>query len=138
MKPGDQRWRVETAFRGYCLVGFTFSVFVYHLGDLLQLNRMDDCSDVDALIQRIANAQIGHAVFQAGIKVFGNPFLHQEAGASAADLALIEPNGIDQTFNGAVDVGIFEDNVRGFSTQLQRQLFTGSSCGLSDDPANFR
>jgi hypothetical protein len=37
-------------------------------------------------------------------------FLHQKARAGAADLALVEPDRIDDAFDSAIEIGIVEDD----------------------------
>mmetsp|Transcript_22535 Transcript_22535/g.36541 ORF Transcript_22535/g.36541 Transcript_22535/m.36541 type:complete len:378 (+) Transcript_22535:9097-10230(+) len=58
--------------------------------------------------------------------------MNQEARACAANLTLIEPDGIDETFNGAVQIGVVKDDVGGFATQLQRQGFAGACGGFAN------
>jgi hypothetical protein len=54
---------------------------------------------------------------------FVNAFLHEQARAGAADVALVEEDAVDDSFDGLVDGGVVEDNVRGLAAQFQREIF---------------
>ncbi len=84
---------------------------------------VDDGADVDAFIKRVADAQPVHAGFEFGIETVGNAFLDQQARSSTADLALVEPDRIDEAFDGAVDIGIVEHDVGGFTAKFERECF---------------
>ena len=79
--------------------------------DRLKLDRVHHGTDVDALVQWIAHAQLVHARFEAGVERTRYALLHQEARARAADLPLIEPDRVDQPFDSAVEIGILKDDV---------------------------
>jgi hypothetical protein len=64
-------------------------------------------------------------------------FLHQQARTGAADLALVEPDRIDQAFDGGVQVGVVEDDEGRLAAQFQRQLLAAAGGGLADDAADF-
>jgi hypothetical protein len=64
-------------------------------------------------------------------------FLHEEARAGAADLALIEPDGIDEAFDGAVQIGVVEDDVGRLAAEFERQALAGAGGGGADDLADF-
>ena len=65
-------------------------------------------------------------------------FLHQQPRAGAADLALVEPDAVDQTFDGAVEIGILEDDEGRLAAKLQRQFLARTGGRLADDLADFR
>jgi hypothetical protein len=71
------------------------------------------------------------------VEPLGNAFLHQDARAGAADLALVEPDGIDHAFDRRVEIGIVEDDEGRLAAQFQRQLLAGSGRGLADDAADL-
>src|SRR6185312_13646487 len=75
-----------------------------------ELNRRDDRSNVDGLVERRANTKRLHAGTDLAVKRLGDALLHQQARAGAADLSLVEPDAIDQTFDGGVQIGIIEDD----------------------------
>ena len=104
--------------------------------DRRQLHRIDNRPHVDAFVQRIAQTQAIHPAFQLVVEALRHALLHQQAGACAADLALIEPDRIDQPFNRRVEIGVIKDDVGGFATQLLRQGFAGARRGLADGLAN--
>src|SRR5450755_2855673 len=65
-------------------------------------------------------------------------FLNVETRTSAADLSLIEENGIGSTLNGDVHVRVFQDNVRRLATQFKRDLLEVTCRGMNDLLAHFR
>src|SRR5579859_8289822 len=62
--------------------------------DAVELDAGDDGADVDGFVERRADAQSVHAIANFGDERFGDALLHQEARASAADLALVEPDAV--------------------------------------------
>ena len=72
------------------------------------------------LVERIADAQLAHAPLDPRQKSLGDAFLNQQPRSRAADLSLIEPDGIDQSFNRRILIGILEDDERRFAAQFQR------------------
>ena len=124
MKAGDQGGRVETAILGQigCRLKHRAisSVPINQTGNRLQLDRVHDGADIDAFVQRIADAQLLHPGAQLGIESLGNWLMHQQAGACTTDLPLIEPDRVHQTFDRAVLIGIVKDDVGRLATQLER------------------
>ena len=119
----DQGRRVEAAFGGRRLEYFAFGVVRDQLGDHVALGRVHDGADVDAFVERVADAQASHAGFEFGVEAVCDAFLHQQARARAADLPLVEPDCVDKTFDGRVDVGVVENDVGGFAAKFQGQGF---------------
>ena len=103
-----------------------------HAGDGVQLHRVDDRADVDAFVQGVADAQAVHPAFQLVMEAVGDAFLHQKARSGAADLALVEPDRIDQPFDGGVEIGVVKDDVGGFAAQFQGQGLGLACGGLAD------
>jgi hypothetical protein len=68
---------------------------------------------------------------------FGNAFLHQQARTRAAHLSLVEPDSVDQAFDRAVEIGIFENNERRFPSQFEREAFVACSRRAADRASNF-
>ena len=97
-----------------------------------QLDRVDDGADVDGLVERVADAEAVHPAFELVVEAGGDAFLHEEARAGAADLALVEPDRIDEAFDGGVEVGVVEDDVGGFAAELQGEGFAGAGGRLAD------
>ena len=79
--------------------------------DRRQLRRINDRANVDAFVHGIANPQPVHAAFQPGMEHIRDAFLHQKARPGAAHLALIEPDRIDQPFDGAVNIGVIKHDI---------------------------
>ena len=69
--------------------------------------------------------------------LLGDRLLHDQARAGAADLALVEPDGVDDAFDRAVEIGVVEDDERRLAAELQRQLFAGAGGRLADDAADL-
>jgi hypothetical protein len=89
------------------------------VGDGVELDGVDDGADVDGLVEGVSDPEAVHPVFQFGVEAGGDAFLDEEAGAGAADLALVEPDRVDEAFDGAVEVGVVEDDVGGFAAEFE-------------------
>ena len=63
--------------------------------------------------------------------------LHQQSGACTADLALIEPDGIDDTFDRAIEIGILENDEGRLPAQFQCQALARASRHTADLAANL-
>jgi hypothetical protein len=55
------------------------------------------------------------------VEILRDAFLYKKSRPGAADLPLVEPDRIDQPFDGAVDIGVVENDVGGLAAQLERQ-----------------
>ncbi len=139
---GQQRGReVEAVLRqrglrlpAGCAVG---DALVHVATDAFELYGCDDGADVDGLVQWRADAQSLHARADLGVEGFGDALLHEQARAGAADLALVEPDAIDEAFDGGVDVGVVKDDEGRFAAEFEREFFGGVGGGLADDAAYF-
>ncbi len=123
-EPFNQGGRIETAaFRHVDtrLMHLACGVGRHHFADRVQLNRIHDGANVDALVERVAHAQLVHARAQLVVEAICDPFLHQQARPGTAHLTLVEPDGVDQTFDRAVDIGVIKHDVRGLAAQFERQ-----------------
>ena len=67
-----------------------------------------------------ADAQSAHAVANLADQLFRNALLHQQAGPCAADLPLIQPDSVDQALDGAVEIGVIEDDEGRLAAKFQR------------------
>src|SRR6202012_4907704 len=67
----------------------------------------------------------------------GNTLLQEQAASCATDLALIEPDRVDNAFHCTVQIGIFEDDEGRFSAEFQGQFFAGPGCLAADVSPNF-
>ncbi|MCY1238453.1 hypothetical protein D9M72_511930 [compost metagenome] len=79
-----------------------------------------------------------HAALQTLVEERRHAFLHEDARTGAANLALVEPNGVHHTLNGAVDVGIVKDDERRFAAEFQRQRLAGAGGAFANEPADLR
>src|SRR5208283_4865862 len=105
--------------------------------DALKLHGSDDRTHVDVVVEGRTNAKGAHTAANLVDQDFGDALLHQKARAGAADLSLIEPDTIDQAFDGAVEVGVFENHERGFAAQFERQPLMALRSGSADGAADF-
>ena len=110
---------------------------LHQVADALDLHRGDQRADVDGLVERIADAEGRHARLELGDEALLDRLLHEEARAGAADLALVEPDGVDEALDGAVEIGVLEDDVGRLAAELERQALAGAGGGLADDLADF-
>ena len=106
-------------------------------GDGFELGTVDDGSEVDGFVEGASDAEGFHSGADFGVEFVGDGFLDEESGAGAADLALVEPDGVDEAFDGTVEVGVIEDDEGGFSAEFEGELFGRSGGGFADDAADF-
>jgi len=105
--------------------------------DALLLHRIDQRADIVRFIQRRADAQVLHARLHLADEALVDRLLHQQARTGAADLALVEPDRIDQAFDRRIQVGVVEHDERRLAAQFQRQLLAAAGRGLADQAADF-
>ncbi|AEK62022.1 hypothetical protein CFU_2194 [Collimonas fungivorans Ter331] len=139
MHVGEQRRRIKTAARRQVdsrlvAAGAFLDAQLHQCAHPFKLRRRYQRTDIDGLVQRLAGAQALHAALEARYEILGDAFLHQQARAGAADLALVEPDRIDHALDGGVDVGVLKYDERRFAAQLQCQRFSRSR-GLFADQA---
>src|SRR5579859_5577504 len=103
----------------------------------VELDSGDDGADVDGFVERRADAESVHAIANFGDERLGDAFLHQEAGASAADLALVKPDAVNEAFDGGVEVCVLENNERGFAAEFEREFFVAGGGGFAYGAADF-
>ena len=136
MDIAQQRWRkIKPPRRHRDLrlpAGCAFGNALIHQSlNALQLHARHNGADVDGFVQRRSYPQRAHAIANLGDQRFGNALLHQQPRTRAANLPLIQPDPVDQTFDGAVEIGILENNEWRFAAQLQRKplmALTRSRC----------
>ena len=110
---------------------------LHQSADLFELRTRVDRADVGVFIQRIAHPQSPDAIPEFANDGRINSFLHKKTRAGAADMALIEINAGDDAFNGLIEGRVFENNVRGFAAQFERQLLGRAGGQLGDLFADF-
>ena len=67
----------------------------------------------------------------------GDRFLDQQPASGAAHLPLIEPDGIDQTFDSTVEISVLEDDEGTLATQFESESFPSTGGCLANDPADL-
>src|SRR5690606_8207120 len=105
--------------------------------DARHLHRCDQGADVDGLVERVADAQRLHAAPELVDETGLDGLLDEQARAGAADLALVEPDGVDQALDGAVDVGVLEDDVGRLAAELEGEAFAGAGGRAADQLADL-
>ena len=105
--------------------------------DSIQLHPRHDRADVDGLVERRAGAQGAHTVADFGDERLGNALLHQQARTGAANLSLIEPDAIDQAFDRAIEIGVFENNEGRLAAQFEREPLMAGRSGGANRAAHF-
>src|SRR6185437_14504712 len=139
---GEQRRRKVKAASGKAIVGLiagrAFCNALRDVGlDAIELDGIDDRANVHSLIEWRADAQRFHARADLAIERLGDALLHQQSRAGTADLALVEPDAIDETFDSGVEVGIVEDDVRRLAAEFERELLGRGCRRLADDAADL-
>src|SRR5258708_6249316 len=61
-----------------------------------------------------------------------------QSRTSATNLPLVEPDAVDQALHGAVQIGVFKNNERRFSTKFEGKLFVALRCSFANGAAHFR
>ena len=67
----------------------------------------------------------------------GDGLLHQEARSRAAHVTLVEVDPVDDAFDRLIHRRVGEDDVRGLSTELERQAFVAAGETACDDLADL-
>ena len=52
-------------------------------------------------------------------------------------MALVEPDAVNEAFDGGVKVGVFENNERRFAAEFERKFFVRRGGGFADGAADF-
>src|SRR5262249_34893194 len=92
---------------------------------------------VDGFVERRANAKRAHARLQFSVKLFGNAFLNQQARTGAADLALVEPDAVYESFHRGIEVGVFENDEGRFAAEFEGKFFVGLRSSAADGASDF-
>jgi hypothetical protein len=104
----------------------------------LQLHGIDDGADVGGLVERVADAQAPpSARFSFAVRASATRFLHQNARARAADLALVEPDRIDHALDRGIEIGVVEDDEGRLAAQFERQGLARAGGGAADRAADL-
>src|SRR5262249_45404948 len=103
----------------------------------LELYRRHDSADIDCLVQWGTDAQCLHPVANLAHQLLRNALLHQQPRPRTADLSLVEPDAVDQSFDCAVQIGIIEDDERRLATQFQCKPLVSLRRGFADDPSDL-
>ena len=65
------------------------------------------------------------------------PSCTKQARAGAADLALVEPDGVDHAFDGGVDIGVVKHDEGRLAAQFQRQRLAAAGGFFADQAADI-
>jgi hypothetical protein len=94
--------------------------------DLGELLGGVDGADVGVFVERVADAQGGDAALEAGEEIGGDAFLDEQAGAGAADVALVEEDAVDDALDGLVERGVLEDDVGRLAAEFEGEFFAAA------------
>ena len=83
--------------------------------DSLQLHAGHNRANIDGLVERRTHAQRVHPRLKLLRQLLGDAFLHQQPRTRAAHLPLVEPDAVHETFHGAVEIRVFENDERRLS-----------------------
>ena len=82
------------------------------------LRRIDNRAHIDCLVEWIADAEGLQAAFDFLGYSFGDAFFDKQSRTGAANLPLIKPDCIDEAFNRAIEIGVFENDEWGLAAKL--------------------
>ncbi len=108
-----------------------------HLADPGQLRRGVDRADVGVLVERVAEAQRGEAALQRVDDLVDDRLLHEQPGARAAHVALVEEDAAHDALDGLVDGRVVEDDVGGLAAELEGHPLVGAGRGALDQLADL-
>ena len=142
MYVAQKRWREVQAPRrnrdGRLPAGRAFGDTLIHQAlDAFELRARDDGANIDGFIEWRTDAQRVHAVLNLADEFLRDAFLHQQARARATNLPLIEPDAVDQTFDCAVEVSIFEDDERRLTSEFQGEFSVAGCCCSPNGASHF-
>src|SRR5229473_7901113 len=106
--------------------------------DAFELYAGNDGANVDGFVEWRTDSQRVHAILNFADQFFRDALLHQQARTGAANLPLVEPDAVDQTFHSAVQIGIFKNNERRFATKFERKLLVTLCGSFANGAAHFR
>ena len=101
------------------------------------LRFINDSCHVDSLVKTVSDAEVAKTCLEFGDELVKHSGLDEELGPGGADLALVKPDGINDAFNGGVQVRAVKHNHRGLAAQLQRDLLAGPRGGHTQDLPNL-
>src|SRR5579864_347423 len=135
------RWKIESP-RGQrdlrlptgCALRYSLG---HHALDSFQLDARHDGSYINCLVERWPESQRVHAIADFGDEHFRDAFLHQQARSRTANLTLVEPDSIDQSFNCTIEIGVIEHDERRLPTEFKREALVAASRGSADGTTNL-
>ena len=128
------RWHFHWRLPAGCAVSHAL---IHQSLNTIKLDPSDNRTNVDRFIEWRAYAEGAHAGAYFCDQRFDDTLLHEQAGAGATHLPLIEPDSIHQTFDSTVEVGVFKHDKRRFAAQFERKPLV-ALCGRAPDRApNF-
>jgi hypothetical protein len=104
--------------------------------NFFELHRRIDRTDIGIFVERIADDQRLHAVFKLGYDLVRDRFLHQQSGTSAAHVALIKEDAIDDAFHCLVYRRIRKNDICCLTAKLQRVFLVRTRERALDDSSN--
>ena len=137
----ESRCEPKTFLRKHARRGITirFALADLHeLFDFLELHLRVDRADVGVLVERIAEPQRRHAIAKLANDDVVHALFDEQARARAAHVTFVEINSFDDSFDGLIDGRVREDDVRGFSAELEREASSSSPRARAEFVFRFR
>ena len=105
--------------------------------NLLQLTLINESADLHAFFPRTAHLHSLEFLLQGSDELVIDRVLNEDAGAGAADLALIEEDAHLSTFERLIKVAVVEDDVRGLAAEFERRRDDALRSGKTHIAAHF-
>ena len=70
-------------------------------------------------VERSADAEFAHACPNLFDQALGDALLHEKARTGTTDLSLVEPDPIDESLYGAVEISVIEDDEWRFAAEFE-------------------
>ena len=124
--------KVEYALEGSVFVG---GAVIQWLRDELKL--INESADLHAFFPRTAHLHSLEFLLQGSDELVIDRVLNEDAGAGAADLALIEEDAHLSAFERLIKVAVVEDDVRGLAAEFERRRDDALRSGKTHIAAHF-
>src|SRR5580692_1419808 len=108
---------------------------IYQTTNAFELHRSDDGANIDSFVQGRTDTERAHAAPNFFHERLGDAFLHQQTRTRTANLSLIEPDSINQSFHRTVEISVLKDNKGRFAAKFEREPFvTLGTCSANRAP----
>src|ERR1700735_3504078 len=105
---------------------------IHETTNAFQLHRSDDGANIDSFVQRRTDSERAHAAPNLFHERLRDAFLHQQTRTGTANLSLIEPDSIDQSFHRTVEISVLKDNKRRVAAKFEREPVVALGSGTAN------